>query len=65
MPQFGRTSTLIGMMMTAWFAPTFASTPSFDPKPWLDDLEQTREAIATKYANLEWVVIEDCRSRFD
>jgi hypothetical protein len=30
----------------------------FDLKPWLDDLKQTREAIATKYANLEWVVIE-------
>ncbi len=34
-----------------------APTP-FDPKPWLEDLEQTREAIATKYANLEWVVLE-------
>jgi hypothetical protein len=44
---------------TVVFAPAFAATsPSFDPKPWLDDLEQTREAIATKYANLEWVVIE-------
>jgi hypothetical protein len=44
---------------TVVFAPTFAASfPSFDPKPWLDDLEQTREAIATKYANLEWVVIE-------
>jgi hypothetical protein len=36
-----------------------AAAPSpFDPKPWLEDLEQTREAIATKYANLEWVVLE-------
>jgi hypothetical protein len=44
---------------TAFFAPTFAVTPpSFDPKPWLEDLEQTREALGTKYANLEWVVIE-------
>ena len=43
----------------SFFAPTFATTsPPFDPKPWLDDLEQVREAIATKYANLEWVVIE-------
>jgi hypothetical protein len=30
----------------------------FDPKPWLEDLDQVREAIATKYANLEWVVLE-------
>ena len=43
----------------SFFAPTFATTsPPFDPKPWLDDLEQVREAIATKYVNLEWVVIE-------
>jgi hypothetical protein len=35
-----------------------SAPPSFDLKPWLDDLEQTREALATKYANLEWVVIE-------
>jgi hypothetical protein len=42
-----------------FFAATFAATfPSFDPKPWLEDLEQTREALGTKYANLEWVVIE-------
>lgn len=30
----------------------------YDSKPWLEDLEQTRAAIATKYANLEWVVFE-------
>lgn len=33
-------------------------SPTFDPKPWLGDLAQTREALATKYANLEWVVPE-------
>jgi hypothetical protein len=30
----------------------------FDPKPWLADLEQTRQAFAIKYANLEWAVFE-------
>ena len=30
----------------------------FDSKPWLDDLDQAREAVATRYANLEWLVLE-------
>jgi hypothetical protein len=30
-----------------------ASGTAFDAKPWLDDLNQTQEALATKYANLE------------
>jgi hypothetical protein len=48
---------IFGMFVV--FASAFAATsPSFDSKPWLDDLDQVREAIATKYANLEWVVIE-------
>src|ERR1700743_3085527 len=43
----------------SFFAPTFATTsPPFDPKPWLDDLEQTRQAVATKYANVEGGVSE-------
>lgn len=36
-------------------------TPSgaaFDAKPWLADLSQAQEALATKYANLEWVAFE-------
>ena len=32
--------------------------PAFDAKPWQEDLEQAREAVATKYANLEWLVLE-------
>jgi len=32
--------------------------PAFDAKPWLEDLEQTRMAIVTRYANLEWVMFE-------
>lgn len=38
-------------------APAFAGQ-AFDSKPWLDDLAQTREAFATKYANLEWAVFD-------
>ena len=36
-----------------------AAAPSpFDPKPWLEDLEQVRESLSTKYANLEWAVLQ-------
>lgn len=31
---------------------------AYDPAPWLQDLDQTRQALATKYANLEWAVFE-------
>ena len=31
---------------------------SFDPKPWIEDLNQVRETLATKYANLEWAVFD-------
>jgi len=41
------------------FAPIAAgAAASYDAKPWLEDLDQTREVLATKYANLEWVVLE-------
>ncbi len=39
-------------------APAFAGDTVFDPKPWLEDLAQTREALSTKYANLEWAVFD-------
>ena len=32
--------------------------PQFNPEPWLQDLDQVREAVATKYADLEWDVFE-------
>jgi hypothetical protein len=38
--------------------PTLSEPAGFDPKPWLEDLDQAREAVATKYANLEWLVLE-------
>jgi hypothetical protein len=28
---------------------------SFDPTPWIADLEQARQAFHEKYANLEWL----------
>lgn len=31
---------------------------AFDPKPWVADLDQVRETLATKYANLEWAVFQ-------
>jgi len=30
----------------------------FDAKPWIADLDQVRETLATKYANLEWAVFQ-------
>jgi hypothetical protein len=38
--------------------PTLSEPTSFDPKPWLEDLDQARDAVATKYANLEWLALE-------
>lgn len=35
-----------------------SAADSFDPKPWLQDLDQAREGFATKYANLEWAALE-------
>src|SRR5438046_10350956 len=32
------------------------ASPAFDPKPWLDDLDQAQHVFVTKYANLEWAV---------
>ncbi len=46
--------TLVGVLM----APSLAGNAPFDPKPWLEDLAQTREALSTKYANLEWAVFD-------
>ena len=35
-----------------------AGEPAFDPKPWLQDLDQIHDALGAKYANLEWAVFE-------
>jgi hypothetical protein len=60
---------LIGIICIAFSPRTAAATPpTFDPKPWIEDLEQVKESLATKYANLEWVVFEheiDLTALFD
>lgn len=35
---------------------SLGAAPAFDPKPWLEDLEQTRGALQIGYANLDWAV---------
>src|SRR5713101_279573 len=37
---------------------TVSAAPTFEPKPWIEDLAQVRETFATKYANLEWAVFQ-------
>ena len=46
----------IGLMALCLHGANAAS--SFDPTPWREDLAQAREAVSTKYANLEWLVLE-------
>jgi hypothetical protein len=45
-------------LLPATLAVSFAAAaaPAFDPQPWCSDLEQTREVLLTKYANIEWAV---------
>ena len=35
-----------------------APAVAFDGTAWREDLAQVRETLATKYANLEWVVFD-------
>ena len=35
--------------------PVPAAAQQFDPRPWLEDLEQMRQAFHEKYANLDWL----------
>ena len=37
---------------------TAGASPTYDPKPWIEDLDEAREAIGSNYANLEFVVTE-------
>lgn len=39
-------------------APAPAQPPAWSPEPWLEDLAVARAAFETKYANLEWLLIE-------
>jgi hypothetical protein len=34
------------------------SAQGFDPKPWLEDLNQSRAAFAEKYANFDWAIFQ-------
>src|SRR6266481_3593654 len=34
----------------------FGDAPAFDPRPWLEDLDQMHAILATQYADLEWQV---------
>jgi hypothetical protein len=47
---------LILASMTA--AAAYATAAAYEPAPWLEDLEQARQVLLTKYANLEWAVFE-------
>jgi hypothetical protein len=53
-----RASILVGIVIAGSIAAAASVADPFDPKPWLEDLDQSREAFATKYANLEWAVAE-------
>jgi hypothetical protein len=46
---------LFAAIATAFALAAPAAAQSFDPAPWLADLEQAREAFHQKYANLEWL----------
>jgi hypothetical protein len=46
--------TLCGVL----FATSANSQLTFEPKPWLADLEQMRTALMTRYANIEWLITD-------
>jgi hypothetical protein len=47
------------LLLISLAAPAFGGDSSgFDPKPWIDDLQQIRNTYSEKYANLEWAVFE-------
>ncbi|HEX4506768.1 MAG TPA: S41 family peptidase [Alphaproteobacteria bacterium] len=49
---------MLALLFMLVAAPSLAAEPAFDPKPWLEDLDQVHEALGSKYANLEWAVFE-------
>ena len=53
-----RLALLVVMFADVLIAPSLAGDASFDSKPWLEDLTQTRDVLSTKYANLEWAVFD-------
>jgi hypothetical protein len=57
MPVPGR-HMLFAMLAVLACAPSLAQDKAFDPKPYLEDLDQVHEVFSTKYALLEWAVFE-------
>lgn len=53
MKRMGRLLAFLGVVVF-----TLGAAPIFDPNPWIEDLSQVREALATKYADLEWAVFQ-------
>ena len=51
-------SGLVVLVALSVAAKTAGASSTYDPKPWLEDLEQSRAALKAKYANLEWAVFE-------
>ncbi len=49
---------LLSCVFAALFATGASAAPAFDPKPWLADLDEMRAALSTRYANLEWLVVD-------
>lgn len=45
-------------MLLVVFGPASAAAPTYDPAPWLADLDQVHAVFATQDANLEWAVFE-------
>jgi hypothetical protein len=45
-------------VLAGTLAPSLAGDRTFDPKPYLDDLDQVHDVFATKYALFEWAVFD-------
>lgn len=48
--------TFLGAFILGAFGANLSAAEVFDPRPWLEDLDQARSAFTTKYADLEWEV---------
>lgn len=53
-----RSTLAVLAILAAALAPSLAQDKPFDPKPYLEDLDQVHEVFSTKYALLEWAVFE-------
>ena len=46
---------MLSILLASAAATSVSAAQAFDPTPWLADLHQAREAIESRYANLEWL----------